>query len=167
MKMIGVTGWKDMGKTTLVEGLVAAGVARGLRVSTIKHAHHAVELDTPGRDSHRHRMAGAAEVLVASGARVALIEELRGAPEPPLEALLARMQTVDLVVVEGYKSALHPKLEVFRQAAARGRAPLAQSHPGIVALVGDAADQAIPVFDPNDMTAVLDFALKAAVEVRR
>ena len=101
MKMIGVTGWKDMGKTTLVEGLVQTLTARGLRVSTIKLAHHDVELDTPGRDSHRHRMAGAAEVLVASAGRVALIEELRGAPEPRLPPLLSRLQAVDLVVIEG------------------------------------------------------------------
>lgn len=167
MKMIGVTGWKDMGKTTLVEMLVQGCVARGVRVSTVKHAHHDVELDTPGRDSHRHRMAGAAEVVVASGGRIALIEELRGAPEPPLEALLGRMQAADLVVVEGYKTAPHPKLEVFRLSQARGREPLAQSHPGIVAVVGDAVGQSVPVLDPQNVDEILRFALAAAVEVPR
>ncbi|MEM9780197.1 MAG: molybdopterin-guanine dinucleotide biosynthesis protein B [Pseudomonadota bacterium] len=165
--MIGVTGWKDMGKTTLVEGLVQTLTARGLRVSTIKHAHHDVELDTPGRDSHRHRMAGAAEVLVASAGRVALIEELRGAPEPRLPTLLSRLQAVDLVVIEGYKTARHPKLEVFRTAVARDRAPLATTHPGVVAIVGDAPGAAVPILDPDDPEAIADFALQAAIEVPR
>ncbi|MEM8869705.1 MAG: molybdopterin-guanine dinucleotide biosynthesis protein B [Pseudomonadota bacterium] len=167
MKMIGVTGWKDMGKTTLVELLVGELVARGLRVATIKHAHHALELDTPGRDSYRHRMAGAAEVLVASAARVAIIEELRGAPEPRLPVLLTRLQDADLVVVEGYKTADHPKLEVFRSAIAQGRVPLAMTHPGVVGIVGDAPGAGVPVFDAGDPVAIADFALRAAVAVRR
>ncbi|MEO1458629.1 MAG: molybdopterin-guanine dinucleotide biosynthesis protein B, partial [Pseudomonadota bacterium] len=100
MRVYGVVGWKNAGKTTLVERLVAEIVARGFRVSTVKHTHHGVDVDRPGKDSHRHRQAGAGQVILASSARWALMSELRGAPEPPLEALIGRLDPVDLVIVE-------------------------------------------------------------------
>ncbi|MFZ9133554.1 MAG: molybdopterin-guanine dinucleotide biosynthesis protein B, partial [Gemmobacter sp.] len=102
MKVYGVTGWKDSGKTTLTERLLAEMVRRGVGVSSVKHAHHDTEIDHPGRDSFRHRAAGAQQVIVASPRRWALMTELRGAPEPPLEALLSRLAPVDLVLVEGF-----------------------------------------------------------------
>ena len=114
MKVYGVTGWKDSGKTTLTERLLAEMVRRGLAVSSVKHAHHDTEIDHPGRDSFRHRAAGAGQVIVASPVRWALMTELRGAPEPPLEALLGRLDPVDLVLVEGFKRAPHPKIEAHR-----------------------------------------------------
>lgn len=114
MKIFGVTGWKNSGKTGLVERLVAHFSAQGLTVSTIKHAHHAFDVDQPGRDSFRHRQAGAQEVLVSSGQRFALMHELRGAKEPDLETLLARLTPVDLVIIEGFKRENHPKIECVR-----------------------------------------------------
>lgn len=119
MKIYGVTGWKNNGKTTLVERLVTEITARGLKVSTIKHAHHAFDIDHEGRDSYRHREAGAQEVLVGSGKRWALIHELRGAEEPTLEDLLARLSPCDLVIVEGYKRDRHPKIEAYRAEAGK------------------------------------------------
>ena len=119
MRVYGVTGWKNSGKTTLVERLVAEITGRGLAVSTLKHAHHAFDVDRPGKDSYRHRAAGARQVLVASSRRWALMSELRGAPEPPLAELLARLDPVDLVLVEGWKRDRHPKIEARRAAAAQ------------------------------------------------
>jgi len=119
VKIYGVTGWKNNGKTTLVERLVTEITARGLKVSTIKHAHHAFDIDHEGRDSYRHREAGAQEVLVGSGKRWALIHELRGAEEPTLEDLLARLSPCDLVIVEGYKRDRHPKIEAYRAEAGK------------------------------------------------
>ncbi|MFT6229333.1 MAG: molybdopterin-guanine dinucleotide biosynthesis protein MobB, partial [Paracoccaceae bacterium] len=103
MKIFGVAGWKNSGKTGLMERLVAEICARGITVSTIKHAHHAFDVDQPGKDSHRHRVAGAREVLLASGKRWALMHELRDVPEPPLADLIAHLSPVDLVLIEGYK----------------------------------------------------------------
>ncbi|MGH7105457.1 MAG: molybdopterin-guanine dinucleotide biosynthesis protein B, partial [Acetobacteraceae bacterium] len=111
MRIIGVVGWQGSGKTTLVCRLVPLLIGRGLRVSTLKHAHHGFDVDQPGKDSWAHRTAGATEVLVASANRWALMHELRGAPEPTLAALLSRMEPVDLVVAEGFKGESHPKLE--------------------------------------------------------
>ena len=111
------TGWKNAGKTGLMERLVAEFTARGMSVSTIKHAHHAVDVDQPGTDSYRHREAGAREVVLASARRFAVMHELRDAEEPTLEALIARLAPVDLVLVEGYKRAPHPKIEAYRAAA--------------------------------------------------
>ena len=125
MKVIGIAGWSGAGKTTLLTRVIPRLTARGLRVSTIKHAHHAFDIDQPGKDSHTHRMAGATEVLISSANRFALMHELRGAPELALGALLAKLSAVDLVLVEGFKREAHPKLEVYRavgrQAAARVR----------------------------------------------
>lgn len=113
-KILGIIGWKNSGKTTLVEALLKELTAQGLRVSTIKHAHHAFDIDHSGKDSHRHRMAGAHEVLVASGQRWALMHELREEPEPLLEELVAKLAPCDLVLVEGFKRGSHPKIEVAR-----------------------------------------------------
>lgn len=157
----GVTGWKDAGKTHLVARLVAEITRRGLSVSTVKHAHHAAETDRPGTDSFRHREAGAREVILATPDRWALMAELRGAPEPPLEALLARLSPVDLVLVEGFKSAPHPKIEAHR--AATGRGLLAATNATIRAVASDARPAtALPLFDLDDTAAIADFLLGEA-----
>src|ERR1700751_3709784 len=130
-RVIGLAGWSGAGKTTLLTKLVPRLVARGLEVSTIKHAHHSFDLDQPGKDSHSHRLAGATEVLVSSSVRWALLHELRGAAEMRLEDLLGKLAPVDLVIVEGFKRARHPKLEVYR--AAIGKPPLHGDDPKIVA----------------------------------
>ena len=156
MKVWGVTGWKNTGKTGLTERLVAEFVRRGLRVSTIKHGHHVADVDMPGTDSFRHREAGAAEVVLATPARVALMQELRGSAEPPLDALLARLQPVDLVLVEGYKSAPHPKVEAHRAAA--GKDLLAPQNPSIRAVATDTLlTLDLPIFDLDDTSSIADF----------
>lgn len=156
MKVWGVTGWKNTGKTGLTERLVAEFVARGLRVSTIKHGHHVAEVDRPGTDSFRHRMAGASEVVLATPARVAIMQELRGAPEPSLEDLLERLTPVDLVLVEGYKRGAHPKVEAHRAAA--GHDLLAPQNDTIRAVASDTPlNVAQPVFDLDDTSAIADF----------
>src|SRR5687768_1759311 len=113
MRVIGLAGWSGAGKTTLLARLLPRLIGRGVRVSTIKHAHHSFDMDQPGKDSHTHRLAGASEVLVSSAARWALVHELRGAAEPSLAVLLRKLNPVDLVMVEGFKRGAHPKLEVF------------------------------------------------------
>jgi len=156
VRVYGITGWKNTGKTTLTERLVGELVRQGLLVSTVKHAHHATEIDHPGRDSYRHRQAGAGQVLVASPVRWALMTELRGMPEPPLEALLARLDPCDLVLVEGYKAEAHPKLETHRQAA--GRALLAEADPTIRAVASDAAPHTrLPLFGLDDIAGIAAF----------
>lgn len=135
MKVIGFAGWSGAGKTTLVERLIPRFTARGMRVAVIKHAHHRFDLDRPGKDSWRHREAGAAEVLVTSGGRWALLHELRDAPEPTLEAHLARLSPCDVVFVEGYRHAAIAKIEVYRPAV--GQPPLFPSDPAIVAVATD------------------------------
>jgi molybdopterin-guanine dinucleotide biosynthesis adapter protein len=156
MKVYGITGWKNTGKTTLTERLVAHFTASGLRVSTVKHAHHDTEIDHPGRDSYRHRIAGAGQVIVASPNRWALMTELRGSPEPPLADLLAHLAPCDLVLIEGYKQAPHPKIEAHR--AATGRALLAPENPTIRAIASDTAlDHPLPRFDLNDIPAIAAF----------
>ena len=114
MKVIGIVGWSGSGKTTLIVRLLPILVGRGLRVSTLKHAHHAFDIDKPGKDSYEHRQAGATEVLVGSATRWALMHELRSAPEPTLDELLGRLTPVDLVLVEGFKTHPYPKIEVLR-----------------------------------------------------
>ncbi len=161
MKVVGVVGWKDSGKTGLVERLVADLTARGLRVSTVKHAHHEAEVDRPGTDSHRHRAAGAAQVILATPHRWALMTELGGAPEPDLAHLLARLDPCDLVVVEGFKRARHPKIEAHR--GATGRAPVALSDPWVRAVASDGAPEApCPVLALDDTAALADLALRIA-----
>lgn len=156
MRVYGVTGWKNTGKTTLTEQLVAELVGQGLRVSTIKHAHHATEIDHPGRDSYRHRTAGAGQVIVASPVRWALMTELRGAGEPPLADLLARFDPCDLVLIEGYKTAPHPKIETHRQAA--GRDLLAPGNATIRAIASDGPlDTPLPCYDLDDVAGIAAF----------
>ncbi len=159
MKIYGVTGWKNTGKTTLMEGLVTEMVSRGLRVSTVKHAHHDTEIDHPGRDSYRHRTAGATEVVLSSPRRWAVMHELRNAPEPPLAELLTRLSPVDLVLIEGYKRAPHPKIEAYRAAA--GRDLLARSNATIRAVASDTVLEGVdlPLLDLNDTQAIADFIL--------
>lgn len=135
MRLIGLAGWSGAGKTTLLAALIPRLTGRGISVSTLKHAHHAFDLDTPGKDSHVHRQAGASQVLVASAARWALLTELRGAPEPALPELVARLSPVDLVLVEGFKRDVHPKLEIHR--AANGKPWLHPADPAIVAVAAD------------------------------
>jgi len=165
MKVYGVTGWKNTGKTGLVERLVAEFCARGLTVSTVKHAHHDTEIDHPGRDSYRHRQAGAQQVLVSSPARWALMEELRGNAEPALAELIARMSPVDLVLIEGYKRSPHPKIEAHRLEVGRGllaigndsvRAVASDAAPNDVALAG----VTVPVLPLNDTAAIASFILR-------
>ena len=137
MRAIGIVGWSGAGKTTLITRLIPELNRRGLAVSTIKHAHHGFDIDLPGKDSFAHRAAGASEVLVASSARIALMRELRGAPEPSLIELLRLLAPVDLVLIEGYKREPVFKIEVFR--AANGKPPLYLEDPLIVALASDGA----------------------------
>lgn len=161
MKLYGVTGWKNAGKTGLMERLVVEMTARGFDVSTLKHAHHSFEVDHPGKDSHRHRMAGARQVLLSSRNRWALMNELRGAPEPPLDELLARLDPVDIVLVEGWKRDNHPKVEAWR--AASGNPLIAPDDPTIRAVAADSpvALDDRPVFDLDDTVAIADFILDA------
>ena len=156
MKVYGVTGWENSGKTGLMERLIAGFTERGLRVSTIKHAHHVFDVDHPGRDSWRHRQAGAGEVLVSSGTRWALMHELRGETEPTLAELLARLAPADLVLIEGFKMDNHPKIECFRKVA--GHELRAPEDPTIHAIAADCdLDATVPVFALDDTTAILDF----------
>ena len=161
MRIIGLAGWSGSGKTTLLTKLIPQLTARGLAVSTVKHAHHAFDLDQPGKDSHSHRLAGAAEVLVGSATRWALVHELRGAAEPTLRDLLAKLAPVDLVIVEGYKREPHPKLEVHRTAV---RKPLLQpDDPHIVAIASDQqVPAAVPVVSLDDLEAIADIVLRHA-----
>jgi molybdopterin-guanine dinucleotide biosynthesis adapter protein len=163
MRIIGITGWSGAGKTTLILKLVPLLAAQGLRISTVKHAHHMFDVDTPGKDSYEHRAAGATEVLIASANRFALMHELRGAPEPPLEVLLDKLSAVDLVLVEGFKRAPHPKIEVFRQA--NDKEPLHPGNATVVAVASDTPfpDAPCPVAPLDDAQAVADMALRLAV----
>lgn len=157
MKVIGIVGWSGSGKTTLLTRLIPLLRARGLTVSTVKHTHHGFDMDRPGKDTYRHREAGAHEVLVAGGARWALLHEVSG-PEPPLPDLLARMQPVDLVLVEGFKSHPFPKLEVHRPAL--GKPPIWPDQDDIVAIATDAPIAANrPLLPLNDTAAVANWIL--------
>jgi molybdopterin-guanine dinucleotide biosynthesis adapter protein len=162
MRIIGLAGWSGSGKTTLLTRVIPRLVARGLAVSTLKHAHHAFDVDQPGKDSHSHRMAGATEVLVGSANRWALVHELRGEVEPALGALIRRLSPVDLVLIEGYKRAPHPKLEVYR--AALGKPLLHPDDPAIVAIASDTPLPAagIPVVDLDDVERVADLLVRHA-----
>jgi molybdopterin-guanine dinucleotide biosynthesis protein B len=159
MRIFGIAGWSGSGKTTLLVALLPELVARGIRVSTIKHAHHGFDVDTPGKDSYRHRQAGAIEVLVGSARRWALMHELRGAPEPGLDDLLARLSPVDLVLVEGFKRHPHPKLEVHRRAT--GKPLIAAEDPNVVAVACDEplSGLTVPVLDLNRPAEIADFIL--------
>jgi molybdopterin-guanine dinucleotide biosynthesis protein B len=153
MKVIGLAGWSGAGKTTLLTRLIPHFLGQGWRVSVIKHAHHRFDVDVPGKDSWLHRQAGAAEVLVSSGQRWALMHELRGAAEPGLPELLAKLSPVDLVIVEGFKREPHRKIEVHR--AANAKPPLFPDDPGIVGLATDTKfDTKLPVAGLDDIPAV-------------
>lgn len=158
MKIFGVVGWKNAGKTGLMERLVTEITGRGFSVSTVKHAHHTFDVDHEGKDSHRHRVAGATEVLLASRNRFALMHELRDQEEPTLSTLLGKLAPVDLVLIEGYKRDAHPKVEAHR--AETGNALIAPEDPTIKAVAADVEltlDR--PVFDLNDTSSVADFIL--------
>ena len=167
MRIIGLAGWSGSGKTTLLTKVIPRIVARGLKVSTVKHAHHSFDMDRPGKDSHSHRMAGATEVLVGSANRWAVVHELRGEAEPTLPALLRKASPVDLVLVEGYKGESHPKLEVYR--AANGKPLLHPGDPAIVAIASDTplSGVRIPVLDLNDIEGITDILLRHAVPLDR
>lgn len=159
MKVYGVTGWKNSGKTTLTERLVAEITTRGFTVSTLKHAHHDTDVDHPGRDSFRHRQAGASQVIVSSPARWALMTELRGGAEPSMESLIARLDPVDLVLVEGYKRAPHPKVEAHRTET--GRPLLAPESPTVRAVASNGVPSVgVPLFHLDDIPAIADFILR-------
>ncbi|HWL05843.1 MAG TPA: molybdopterin-guanine dinucleotide biosynthesis protein B [Xanthobacteraceae bacterium] len=166
MRIIGLAGWSGAGKTTLLSRTIPRLVARGLSVSTVKHAHHDFDLDHPGKDSHTHRLAGATEVLVASGRRFALIHELRDAPEPPLGVLLRKLSPVDLVLVEGYKRNAHPKLEVYREAV--GKPLIHPGDPAVVAVASDVAlpQASVPVVALDDVDAIVEQLLRHAAPLQ-
>jgi len=159
MRIFGIAGWSGSGKTTLLTRLLPMLTTDGLTVSTIKHAHHAFTIDQPGKDSWRHREAGASEVMVASANRWALVHEPRGATEPSLAALIERMSPVDLVLVEGFKGERHAKLEVHRTVI--GKPLLCTDDPTIMALASDAPvpGMRIPVFALDDVPAIAAFIL--------
>ena len=159
MRVFGLAGWSGSGKTTLMTALIPEFVTRGVSVSTVKHAHHAFDIDQPGKDSWRHRQAGAREVMIASDRRWALMHELRDAPEPPLDELLQRLAPVDLVLVEGFKRHPHHKIEVYRPSL--GKPPLHPEDPYIVAIASDERipGLAVPSFFLSDAGAIANFIL--------
>lgn len=159
MRVYGIIGWKNAGKTSLMERLVAAITARGYSVSTVKHVHHDVDLDQPGKDSRRHRDAGAQEVILAGANRLAVMVEHRTG-EPALADVLSRLRPVDLILIEGYKRDSHPKIEVWRAEAGHD---LIQPHdPTIRAIATDATlpQQEVPLLDLNDTNSIADFILR-------
>ncbi len=160
MKIFGVVGWKNNGKTGLMERLVAEITGRGFSVSTVKHAHHRFDVDREGKDSYRHRAAGAHEVLLASRYRWALMHELRDEEEPPLQELLSKMTPVDLVLIEGYKRDSHAKIEAHRHET--GRSLIADEDDTVVAVASDVPIEglSLPVFELDDTVAIADFILK-------
>ena len=157
MKVFGLAGWSGSGKTTLIVAVLPLLVRAGVRVSTMKHTHERVDLDQPGKDSYRHRAAGACEVMLASASRWTLMHELRGEDEPALDALVERMTPVDLLLVEGFKAYPHPKLEVHRPAL--GRPLLCAQDPSIVAVASDSVIEglAVPVLPLDDAAAIARF----------
>lgn len=161
-RVIGLAGWSGAGKTTLLARLIPVLMARGLRVATIKHAHHAFDVDHPGKDSHVHREAGASEVLVSSARRWVQIHEIGDAPEATLPDLLRRLSPCDLVVVEGFKRDAHAKLEVHR--VANGKPPLHPGDPRIVAVASDEAhpQAGVPVVGLDAVEAIADLVLTLA-----
>lgn len=158
MKIYGVIGWKNSGKTTLIERLVADIVSRGFSVSTIKHAHHTFDVDQSGKDSYRHRVAGASEVLLTSSKRFALMHEIRDFKEPLLASLLIKLAPVDVVLVEGYKSDNHPKIEAHRRET--GKPLIATKDKTVRAIATNAKlDFDLPVFGLDDTQEITEFIL--------
>src|ERR1700674_5243381 len=167
MRIIGLAGWQGSGKTTLLAKVIPCLVARGRSVSTVKHAHDGFDIDQPGKDSHTHRLAGATEVLVGSAKRFALVHELRGAPEPPLQELLAKLAPVDLVIVEGYKTQPHPKLEVHR--ACVGKPLIYPNDSWIVAVASDLPlpRTDLPVIGLDDIETIVDVLMVESAPLER
>jgi molybdopterin-guanine dinucleotide biosynthesis protein B len=164
MKVIGLSGWSGAGKTTLLTRVIPHLLGHGLRVSVIKHAHHEFDVDVPGKDSWVHRQSGATEVLISSSRRWALMHELRGAVEPPLPELLAKMSPVDLVIVEGFKREPHRKVEVHR--VANNKPLLFPDDPGIVGIATDAVvETTLPVAHLDDVEAVASLLQRSAISV--
>jgi molybdopterin-guanine dinucleotide biosynthesis adapter protein len=165
MRIIGLAGWSGSGKTTLIKKLIPRLIARGISVSTLKHAHHGFDLDQPGKDSFFHRAAGATEVIISSAKRWAILHELREQPEWDLAALVGKMSPVDLVLVEGFKRDAFPKLEIHR--IANSKPLIHPEDPHIIAVASDSALPAaqVPVVDLNDIEAIADLLLKHAVPI--
>jgi molybdopterin-guanine dinucleotide biosynthesis protein B len=161
-RVLGIAGWSGSGKTILITRLIPLLAGRGIKVATLKHAHHAFDVDQPGKDSYEHRKAGAAEVIVSSARRWVQMHEVGDGPEATLAQLLARLSPCDLVLVEGFKTQRHPKLEVFRRAV--GKTPLHPEDPRIVAIASDAdfPSAGIPHVDINDIEAVATMVLACA-----
>jgi molybdopterin-guanine dinucleotide biosynthesis protein B len=162
MRIIGLAGWSGSGKTTLLANIIPRLVARGYTVSTVKHAHHNFDVDTPGKDSYIHRMSGATEVVVGSSRRWALMHELRDEPEPSIYDLLRKMSPVDLVLVEGFKAAQHTRIEVFRHEV--GKPPLHPDNPQIAGVVSDTPfpDAGRPVVHIDDVEGAVELVLAKA-----
>lgn len=167
MRIIGLAGWSGSGKTTLLAKLIPVLNARGLKVSTIKHAHHNFDLDKPGKDSYVHREAGATEVFISSARRWAQLHELADEEELHLRDIIGRMSPVDLVIVEGFKRETHPKIEIYR--AAVGKPLLQPGDDWIVAIASDAPvpQTKVPVLDLNDIEIIADALLAEALPVER
>ncbi len=162
MRVIGLAGWSGSGKTTLLKKLIPVLIARGRSVSTVKHAHHDFDIDKPGKDSHEHRLAGAREVLVSSARRWALMHELRNETEQTLGELVAHLAPVDFVIIEGFKTEPHPKIEVHRSEVGK---PLLYPHdPNIFAIASDAPPKGarLPAVDLDDIEAIANLVDKFA-----
>jgi molybdopterin-guanine dinucleotide biosynthesis protein B len=165
MRIIGLAGWSGSGKTTLITKVLPVLIGRGLKVSTLKHAHHGFDLDKPGKDSFMHRASGATEVIISSERRWAVLHELRGEEEWDLPTLLSKASPVDLVLVEGFKREPFPKLEIFRKENCK---PLLHpDDPHIIAIASDVSvlDAKVPVIDLNNIEAVADLLFKQAVSI--
>jgi molybdopterin-guanine dinucleotide biosynthesis protein B len=166
VKLLGIVGFKNAGKTTLTERLVSELTARNYRIATVKHAHHAFDIDQEGRDSWRHRKAGASEVAIVSANRWALVHELRGAPEPGLQEIVGRLAPCDLVLTEGYKWEKHPKIEVRNLALAHPELAGKDSTVIAIAANGTIENSPVPVFDRENVEAIADFIV-ARMELAR
>ena len=160
MQILGIAGWQNSGKTTLLKNLVLTFVKKGLTVSTVKHAHHSFDIDKPGKDSYEHRQSGAQEVLISSKHRWALIHEQGNQTEPNLDELLSKLKPVDLVLVEGFKKENHTKLEVHRDKL--GKELICQTDPKICMVASDIelSGLNVPVFDINDYDAISEFMIE-------
>lgn len=166
LKLLGIVGFKNAGKTTLTERLVSELTARRYRISTVKHAHHAFDIDQEGRDSWRHRQAGASEVAIVSANRWALVHELRGVPEPTLHEIVSKLAPCDLVLTEGYKWEKHPKIEVRNVTLAHPELAGKDSTVIAIAANGVIENSPVPVFDRENVTSIADFIV-ARMELAR
>ena len=164
MRIFGIAGWSGSGKTTLLMRMIPLLTSRGISVSTVKHAHHAFDVDQPGKDSYLHRQAGAVEVMVSSAYRWALMHEHRGAPEPTLDELIAHMTPVDLLIVEGFKRQSLPKLEVHRPSV--GKPLICREDPAVLAVASDEPipDLPVPRLELEDIPGIAEFVLAHATE---